>query len=71
MAIVGHPCRLCHHTSGMVKQAAMAAPARAQRLRTTRDPPLSSAPRKIATPKEPTLCLLASPTPSTKPPTTQ
>jgi hypothetical protein len=64
MAIVGQPFVACHHRSGIVNKAAMATPAAAQRLRTSRrDPPLSSAPRKIATAKKPMLCLLASPTP--------
>jgi hypothetical protein len=71
MAIVGQPFVACHHMSGMVKQAAMAAPPAAQRFRTSRDPPLKSAPRKIATAKKPMLCLLASPTPRTSPPSNQ
>ncbi len=67
MAIVAQPWVACHQMSGMVKQAAMAAPARNQRLRTKRHPPLRSAPTKKATAKNPTLCLLARPRPSTRP----
>ncbi len=71
MAIVGQPFVACHDRSGMVKKAAMTAPASAQRLRTNRHPPLKSAPKKIATAKKPMLCLLASPTPRTTPPNNQ
>ena len=68
MAIVAHWCCACHQMSGMVKAAAITAPARNQRFRTSRRPPLSRAPANSATAKKPTLCLLASPRPRTRPP---
>lgn len=67
IAIVAQPWVACHQTSGIVKQAAMAAPARNQRLSTRRHPPLKSAPAKTATAKNPTLRLLANPRPSISP----
>ena len=68
MAIVAHWCCACHQTSGMVKAAAMTAPAANQRFRTSRRPPDSRMPMTSATANKPTLCLLASPRPRTRPP---
>lgn len=67
MAIVAHWCCACHQMSGMVNAAAIAAPAANQRFRTSRRPPLSRAPASSATANRPTLCLLASPRPRTRP----
>ena len=68
MAIVAHWCCACHQMSGMVKAAAITAPAANQRFRTSRRPPLSRAPANSARAKKSTLCLLASPRPVTSPP---
>ena len=67
MAIVAHWCCACHQMSGMVKPAAITAPASNQRFVTSRRPPLNSAPTRSATAKNPALCLLASPRPRTRP----
>ena len=67
IAMVGQPCSACHQTSGTVKQAAIAAPARNHRFMTRRDPPLKSAPTKIATAKKPDAVLVRQPGAEDKP----
>ncbi len=52
----------------MVKTAAITTPAANQRFQTSRRPPDSKTPITSATANKPTLCLLASPRPSTTPP---
>ncbi len=68
MAIVAHWCCACHQMSGMVKATAITAPVTNHRFSTSRQPPDSTTPMTSATPNKPTLCLLASPSPRTRPP---
>jgi len=67
MAIVAHWCCACHQMSGMVKATASTDPARNHRFSTSRRPSARNTPMTSATANKPTLCLLASPSPSTTP----
>ncbi len=68
MAIVAHWCWACHQMSGMVKAAAITTSAANQRFQTSARPRDSKRPMTSAIANKPTLCLLASPRPRTRPP---